>query len=220
MKKILYLLVGVDLVLINLFVAYWGFRQYKDNQNPQQTSTSSISNNLTTERTKDSECPAACMSLINDLDDTKADEQVLPSPTIALINTNLSVIPVAKKTRSVSYVPVPGSGETENTDWTDIVGTDFYLSTTDYPGLVSVYFEANMRLENGNGEAFVRLYDATNSRGVDGSELTTQSQSSVFVSNGPLSIWSGNNQYRIQAKSLTADTTYFESGRLKIISEN
>lgn len=220
MKKVLYFLIGIDLVLVNLFVAYWGFGEYVNNQKSQQVKTNSITDSLIVRQGNDSECPAACMSLINDLEEEKVSEVILPSPTVKPVDMGLSVVPVAEKTRLVSYVPVPGSGETESTDWTDLVGTDFYLSKDDYPGLVSVYFEANMRLENGNGEAFVRLYDTTNSRGVDGSELSTQSQSSVFVSNGPISVWSGNNQYRIQAKSLTADTTHFESGRLKIITEN
>ena len=133
-----------------------------------------------------------------------------------IVVTNVST----PKIKSASYVPIPGSGNTLQTIWTDIEGTDFYLSKADYPGYTEAYFEANTKLLNGNGKGFLRIYDVTNGRAVDGSEIETDSQKSEFVGSGRISLWEGYNQYRVQAKSLTADTTYFESGRLKIITEN
>ncbi len=128
--------------------------------------------------------------------------------------------PTSTKTqKKASYFPIPGSGSTVSTDWTSVPGTDFYLSKTDFPNLVGVFLEVNMRLLNGNGEAYVRLFDKTHGIAVVGSELKTSNQSSTFVSGGPLQLWDGFNNYAIQIKSLTADTAIFESGRLKIITE-
>ena len=143
-----------------------------------------------------------------------------PTPT-EKVSTENGVSPATSQTKikSVSYVPIPGDGSTLSTDWVSLPGTDFYLSKSDYPGLTGVYFEANMRLMNGNGAAFLRIYDATHGVGVSGSEVQTSNQGSSFVSGGPLSLWEGTNHYLVQARSLTADTTIFESGRLKIISE-
>ena len=94
------------------------------------------------------------------------------------------------------------------------------MSKGDYPGLTEVYFEANMKLVNGNGKGYLRLFDATHSVAVDGSTIETQSQTSVAVGSGKINLWDGYNHYQVQAKSLTADTTVFESGRLKIITKN
>jgi hypothetical protein len=123
-------------------------------------------------------------------------------------------------TRTVSYVTIPGSGSTALNDWQDVPGTDFYFDTTDYPGLKEIYFEANMKLFNGNGMAFIRLFDVTHGIGVQGSEISTNSQNNPLITSGLVSFWTGKNLIRIQAKSLTADTTIFNYGRLKVITEN
>ena len=222
MKKVLYIFVGIDLLLINALIVYLLGKQFAKVDSSIDAPTQVMDSNSTTDiATEELECPLGCMSLFNNFQKNEEDESIIPPPTTAPLKATTPVRSVvAQKVKSTNYFPIPGSGNTSNTQWTDIVGTDFYMSTADYPGLVGVYFEANIKLLNGNGSAFVRLYDVTNSRGVDKSTLSTDSQTSVFVSDGPISLWSGYNQYRIQAKSLTADTTYFESGRLKIITEN
>ena len=136
---------------------------------------------------------------------------VSPTPTPRSIST--------KKSRRTYYVPIPGSGSTLVTDWTSLSGTDFYLSKNDFPGLLEVYFEANIKLMNGNGKAFFRIYDTTHFIGVGGSQIETTSQTSVFVSSGKVFLWEGYNHYIVQAKTLTADTAVYESGKLKIITE-
>lgn len=220
MKKALLAIASIDLVLLNIFLGYFVYRSIVKQDESPQTPVQIIEDMLPNEAsTNEISCPASCVELIGEMDLESESGDVVVVPTAAEAKT--PAVPIAtKKVKTTSYLPIPGSGNTLNSDWTDLEGTDFYLSTADYPGLVGVYFEANIKLLNGNGTAFVRLYDVTNSRGVDSSTLTTSSQTSVFTSNGPLSLWSGYNHYRVQAKSLTADTTYFESGSLKIISEN
>ncbi len=124
------------------------------------------------------------------------------------------------KTRTVSYVTVPGSGSTTANDWTSLSGTDFYFNTADYPGLVEVYFEANIKLFNGNGKAYIKLFDVTHGIGVQGSDVSTSSQTSTAVESGKVTFWLGKNLIRVQAKSLTADTAVFDSGRLRVVTEN
>lgn len=149
--------------------------------------------------------------------DQKLSSQVSVTPTA----TPKVPTPTAKtKVKSVSYVPIPGAGSTLATDWTALAGTDFYLGKADFPGLTEVYFEANVKLLNGNGAAFVRVFDVIHGIAVVGSEVQTSNQTSTFLSSGKISLWEGFNHYQVQAKSLTADTTVYESGRLKMVSEN
>ncbi|KKU74749.1 MAG: hypothetical protein UX99_C0007G0037 [Candidatus Amesbacteria bacterium GW2011_GWB1_47_26] len=113
-----------------------------------------------------------------------------------------------------------GSGSTTATDWVNVSGSDFYFSPEDYPGLVSVYFEANMKLLTGSGRAYVRLFDVTHGIGVQGSEASTQAGTDMVVESGQVSFWAGKNLIRVQIKSLTTESTVYNSGRLRIITEN
>ena len=150
-------------------------------------------------------CPANCPQITP-----------LPLPTSlpTIIVTNKTVSP---KTRTVQYLPIPGSGTTMDNKWVDLSGTEFYISTAAFPTLTESYFEANFKLQNGNGLAFLRLFDVTAGIEVWGSEVSTSSQSSTVVSSGKLTIRPGTHLYRVQAKSLTADTTIFTYGRIKLI---
>lgn len=167
-------------------------------------------------------CGKECQKYIDDklsLLDTKykaepAGDSGKPSPTMKLIK------PTAKpKVRSVQYITIPGSGKTMSAGWEDISGTDFYFDRADYPGLIEVYFEANMSLMNGNGMAYVRLYDVGHGIGIQGSEVQTSNQTPGMVTTGGVTFWAGKNLVRIQAKSLTADTAIYNYGRLKVVTE-
>lgn len=189
-----------------------------ENENGEDVSSKILINDNTS-------CSQSCIEYVNEkiASITPAQEvKVVEKEVIITQAPQQTVIATAPapKTKSASYIPIPGSGNTLETSWTDIEGTDLYLSKADYPGFTEAYFEANMKLLNGNGKGYLRVYDVTNGRAVDGSEIETSSQTSVFVSSGKISLWEGYNHYVVQAKSLTADTTYFESGRLKIITEN
>ena len=158
------------------------------------------------------QCPKTCTDLISLI-----PAPVCNCPTITVVPTAKVKIAPTVKTRNISFYPIPGSGSTLENKWTDIPGTEFTFSTQDYPTLSEVYFEANFKLFNANGIGYVRLYDATDSVGVDGSEIQTSSQSFTSISSGKINLRSGTHSYRIQAKSLTADTTVYNSGRLKLI---
>lgn len=126
----------------------------------------------------------------------------------------------ATKTRKEEILTIPGNGSTTSNEWANLTGTEFYFDTRDYPGLVEVYFEAQMRLMNGNGVGYVRIYDGTNNVAVMGGENNTTSQADVWVKSQPVYFWAGKNLMRVQARSLTADTAVYSQGRLRIITEN
>lgn len=224
LKKVFLTVTVVNFLALNIAV---GFLVYKEISTPEDTEIEDndpgLNDTDTSDRTNFSigsndenfVCDADCQKLIEE-----KIANVLPSylPSVT-VKPQSTIVPPSAKTKFVSYIPIPGSGNTTNTNWTDLAGTEFSFSIGDYVGFKEAYFEANMKLFNGNGVAYLRLYDITNSRAVDGSEISTSSQSSVAVSSGRISLWQGNNRYKIQARSLTADTTYFESGRLKIINE-
>lgn len=200
----------VDLVAINLLILYLFLR-------PVKIEKTTITDN----------CDQKCQENIN----SKLKEI---SEQLEILKTSLSSstpIPTEKpiiktivkpknKVKTTTYVNISGLGSTLSNNWVDLPSTEFYFDTRDFPGLVNVYFEANMKLFNGNGLAFIRLFDSTHGVGLQGSEVQTNSQSDTIVTSGQVSFYAGKNLIKVQAKSLTADTTIFNSGRLRITTEN
>jgi hypothetical protein len=175
--------------------------------------SNTVSPVITSVTTSNDQCGPSCQQYI--------DNKIAALPSV--ISTSSTAIvsqPAHPKVRTVSYVTIGVGGSTAANDWVSLPGTDFYFDTGDYPGLVEIYFEATAKLFNGNGLAFVRLYDATHGVGVQGSQVQTGNQTDTVVISGQVSFYRGKNLIQVQAKSLTADTTIFTSGRLRIVTEN
>ena len=115
------------------------------------------------------------------------------------------------------YIPLGGSGSTASTSWADVGNAEVYFNIDDYQNVDRIYFEGFIRVKNGNGKAFARLYDVTHSIGVQGSDIETNNENFTMVESGTLSFWRGKNLYRIQVKSLNGYDAYIDSGRIKII---
>ena len=203
----------VNLILLNVGLAFlWQNRR-------QPISTPSDKNNSPSYQELETK--------LNQLKDTLTQLQSLQTATTtglpAVEGTPLSERSVGPsepvKTKTTTYMPIPGSGSILSYDWVNLSGTEFYFNPADFPGLVEVRFEANMRLFNGNGLAFLRLFDTTNGIEIWYSQIQTGNQDSTVVVSDPLPFRSGNNLIVAQAKSLTADTTVFNSGRLKIVTK-
>lgn len=141
-------------------------------------------------------------------------QSVTPIPTVSAVKTQS-----ASAVKHISYLPINGSFSQLSYDWVNVPGSEFYFDTADYPGLVSVVFEANIKLFNGNGFGFARLYDSTHAAPIPGGQVQTKSQVDTIVTSSPLTFLPGRNLIKVQIKSLTADTTYFNSGRLIITSK-
>lgn len=157
-------------------------------------------------------CGIECQRYISDKVTEMQSNKVDPTP---VTKTIYQTIPKTK-TKSIVYVPISGSGSTTNNDWTSISGTDFYLDKVDYKGLQEISFEGNLKLFNGNGIAYMRLFDVTHGIAVQGSDAQTSSQTFTPVNSGAINFWAGKNLYRVQLKTLTADTAVFDGGKLKI----
>jgi len=117
----------------------------------------------------------------------------------------------------VIYIPLGGGGATTNRDWADVDNAEVYLDVNDYPNLDKAYFEGFIKVKNGNGKAFARLYDVTHSIGVQGSDIESASENFTLVESGSLNFWQGKNLYRVQVKSLNGYEAYIDTGRIKLI---
>ena len=209
LNKLLKILLVLDLVAVNLLLGYLVYRssQFKAAEMPSNEVTKN-------EVTYVDQCGEECQKYISDkVAELQSDKVVTPKPT--------AKPGIAKvKTRREEVLTIPGEGSGSTMDWIDITATNFYFDTKDYPGLTEVYFEAKMKLLNGNGYGYVRLYDVTNGIAINGSENNTNSQSEVWTKSQKVYFWAGKNLVRVQAKSLTVDTVVYTQGRLRIVTEN
>lgn len=210
-KKTYLTILVFDLVILNLALVYLFLNQKNNSKN--------ISSSDCNEKCRQ-EIDSKLTQLSDKLEELKLQLTTVPT-VVPKIEKEIFVKSVSKpKVKNTFYVDIPGSGSILSYDWADLPTTQFYFDTSDFPGLKTIYFEANMKLFNGNGLAFVRLYDSTHSIGVQGSEVQTSSQKDTIVTSGQVSFFAGKNLIKVQVKSLTADTTVFNSGRLKITTEN
>lgn len=216
------ILLIADLVLVNLALVFLGLN--RPSVPVAQNGAGELASGQGSKEVVRDVCGPECQAYIDQKFSGLPQTSVRPQPSATPSPTAKSSVPAVSpkptKIRRISYMAVPGSGSTTANDWTDLSGTEFYFDPVDYPGLVEVYFEANANLFNGNGAAYVRLYDATHKIGVQGGEVSTTSQTSTVIVSGRVTFWSGRNLIRVQAKSLTADTAVFNSGRLKVVTEN
>ena len=199
-----------NVVILNVLVGWTLYRQ--------NNSQSSVINNQVNKTEFVDKCGEECKAEIGKL---ISSVPISATPFLSTpIPTKIPAVPSKTKSKSVSYVTVPSNGSTALTTWTDLPGTDFYFDTADYPGLTQVNFEANMKLFNGSGRAYLRLYDVTHKIGVQGSDVSTNSNSDVIIESGRISFWAGKNLIRVQARSETVETAVFNSGRLRLVVEN
>ncbi len=110
------------------------------------------------------------------------------------------------------FVQLAG-GSINTVSWEKIQGTEFSFDAALYGTYVEVSWEG--WIDNGNGS--VRIYDDTNHRAVDNSEISVDSGVKSSFYSKPMSIWRGLNQYHIEGKNPLGMLT-ISSPRLKIVT--
>lgn len=160
---------------------------------------------------KERDCGKACRATI---------EEIVSSAILTLSARLTSQQTTQIKTgQLLTFIPLGGSGSTKQRDWVDVPTAQVALDIGDYKNPVEVRWEAFLRVDQGQGIVFVRLFDVTHGIGVQGSEIQTQNSSFTQIESGQLSFWSGKNTYRVQIKSLIGYEAFFDSGRVKIVTK-
>ncbi|AKM83382.1 hypothetical protein A2422_04200 [Candidatus Woesebacteria bacterium RIFOXYC1_FULL_31_51] len=173
----------------------------------------------TTESTKENDtCGSDCKAYIDSAILNVSQKDISLPTTSPTSTTKPTFLPTTKPKTFISYIPIAGPATTTSTTWEDVSGTDFNLDlNTNYGSNAKTSWEAFIKVAHNNGQVFARLIDVTHGIVVNGSEISLINNSNLTqVSSGPLSFWSGNNQYRVQLKSLNSFEVTFGSGRVKI----
>lgn len=170
-----------------------------------------------TEKSATDSCGLICQEFIKE----KIKEELAK---VTLTAGQSSVSPVVTKITAqatvsqpkVVYVPLITGGSVASVSWTDIIPSEFYFDLSNYPGVKEVRFEVYLLSVN-NDQVSARLYDVTNKRGVDYSDLHTINSSFTRLESSKLTIWQGNNKYTLQLRSVNGTGAQLKDARLKII---
>ncbi len=99
-------------------------------------------------------------------------------------------------------------------DWSKVEGSEVWFDQSLYGSVSGVTWQGWM--DNGTGRA--RLYDETNGRGVDGSEVGVMANGKASFYSAPMAIWRGQNKYYIQVKSETGGAVTISGARMRIVT--
>jgi len=139
----------------------------------------------------------------------------LPSSKTVTITESVST----PKSQQTSYVPFGTTATSTSTDWYTIDDASAFIDLkNDFSDTAYVTFEASLKVLQGNGGAMARLWDDTNKIAVNGSEITTSSNSEYqLVKSGRIYLWNGNNNYKVQLKSLNGYEVTYTNGKVKVV---
>lgn len=203
--KIVFVLLGV-LVLVNLFFLDWQFF------NKREARPAEISNAPEKPAVVNS-CGEVCESLISQ----KVIEAVAKiTPPVAVI-TQKAVGASSSVQTKVAFVPLGTEGAVSSVSFADIIPSEFYFDLENYPGVKEVRFEAYIMALNPGTKIYARLYDQTNKRGVDLSDIQTSSGTYERQESSAVVIWRGNNKYTVQLRSVNGTEVRLKDAKLRII---
>lgn len=113
------------------------------------------------------------------------------------------------------YIPLASSLTVSSSSYSEAGGSSFSIDPGDYPGYSSVQLEGNLKVASGNDKAFARVKNPDGTS-ILSSEVSTSSQTSVWVSSSGFSLGSGNKTYKIEMKTLTGFGATLENARIKV----
>lgn len=127
--------------------------------------------------------------------------------------TPVAVVTTTKVTGPMYLYSLGYGGSSPNTDWTEVSTMTLAFDPALYPGYKSLQLEAYMRVRDGNGKAFARLYSSGTA--ATSSEVSSGNYQDEWVSGGAFT-WNSKSTFTIQIKSLTGYDTYISNARIKV----
>lgn len=151
------------------------------------------------------------------LEDRISSLQQQPNGQV-ITNTSPILIPTSTPTvkRAPVYIPLGSGGTSAALDWTTIDTYQVILDPNDYPGYSSAQLELSLRVYQGNGKAFARLYNSDDGLAILLSEVASITGDYTWVVSSPFNFSSAKKSYKLQLKTLTGYEAGIQNARLKI----
>ena len=140
-----------------------------------------------------------------------------PSPIVQLPTSTTSTTTTTSTAKYPLYIPIGTGGGSSAFDWTTINTSEVEIDPADYSGYTNMYLEVELKSYQGNGRAYARLINYTDSTGLAASEVSTTSENYTTVVSSGFKLGSGKKKYRLQLKTLTGYEASTQSVRIKVV---
>jgi len=164
-------------------------------------------------------CELSCQKIIEEKIKEELADLPLSAGGSSVTPANAVKIPtqtLVSNEKKILYIPLINEGSVVSSNWTDVLPSEFYFNLADYSKAKEVRFLAYLSSSN-NDPGYARIYDVTNNRGVDFSDLLFNKNDYTLVESSSLVIWRGNNKYTIQLRSANGTKVFIKDAKLKII---
>ena len=159
----------------------------------------------------------SCGEVCGDLVAQKVAEAIARiTPPVTVVTQKATGVTLSVQPK-VSFVPLGAEGTISSISFVDIIPSEFYFDLENYPGAKEVRFEAYIMALNPGTKIYARLYDQTNKRGVDLSDIQTSSGTYERQESSGVVIWRGNNKYTVQLRSVNGTEARLKDAKLRII---
>lgn len=202
------------LLLFLFFLSFLNliYLDLKNNSVPlaNNQTTKSVSSPLPTAVYDQNICPKSCLSQIYEA--TTSSKPTLAPP----VNTGGGQPQTQAQTVKEYYVSF-GSGVGSSSKWQDVPGLQAYVDNNAYGRIKSIVFESSLHVPTGNETVSVRLYNSTDGRAIQNTQLDFNgNSSSVFSASQPITLDYGNKLYKVQMQTQLGYPAVLDQSRIHI----
>lgn len=120
-------------------------------------------------------------------------------------------------TQAPVYIYALGTGgSVTSQDWQEVSTLSITIDPASYPGYKNMSLEALIRVKDGNGTAYARLYSSSDGQSIGESQVQTSSYLDTWVASSQTFKVSSKKAYTFQLKSLTGYDAYISNARVKV----
>ena len=130
--------------------------------------------------------------------------------------TQISTTTSTSTQKSPVYITLASGGSSNSSTYSYLSPYEIAIDTVDYSGYKNMQLEINMSVPEIVGSAYARLYNATDSKDIIGSEVNTASRDPIWLTSSSFSLTSGKKTYQLQIKSTESRLVNIQSARIKI----
>lgn len=157
-------------------------------------------------------CPMNCIALIKQA--TGSTQTAIGAPFRESAAAAVTPLTTTKE----YYIPL-GSGNTDKSDWYNLVATETVIDPASYGTIKEAYFIASFRNPTQNGMVEAQLYNVTDKHPVWGSHVIMNGPPSQTITSSKITLDNGNKLYRVQLKSTMNYLVYLDNAKIRIITE-
>ncbi len=114
------------------------------------------------------------------------------------------------------YIPIGTGGSSTSGSYESIGSQEAVINSGDYPGYKDMVLEVNMRIYQGNGTAYARLFNKTDGLAINGTDVSTGSQNFGLHSSSTFTLPGGSKTYTVQLKSNSSYSADLQSVRIRV----